>query len=304
MIAEITLSSSEFESQNLSPSSFSKALGYLETEGYLVLHNVIATSHLDALKDDFDAAWLRFKSAKPTWLAGGRIIGHLNVAPPVSEHLANSSVLANKIICALSSAVLGPGLRITGIGGNTNAPGSVDQYFHSDVDDKDFDKLLVNIPLGDANEQNGSIELVPRSHKADIHFPEPRDMQMAAKPVRINTQKGSVLMRYPHVWHRGRANLSGKPRHMLAAWHESVSQTEHTEKRFLLDPTDRDLFAAHAGLAHSLGSYRTAPEFHPNYFSTGIAGLIKETTYRFAPASYLYLHRQLKRLKPIKRVVR
>lgn len=301
MVAEVNVSQSEFKAQCLNNTSFATALEYLQTDGYLVLHNVIERSHLQALQSAYDAAWQRYKAAKPTWIAGGQIIGHLNVVPPASEHLVNSAVLANKIICALSSAALGPDLRITGVGGNTNAPRSVDQYFHSDVDYKDFTKLVVNIPLGDVDESNGSIELVPFSHKADIHFPEPKDLSKASAPVRINTRMGSVLIRYPHVWHRGRSNLSGKPRHMLSAWHESIPHADQTDGCFLLDPSNTDILAAYTSMARNLGNFRSQPEFRPNYFSANMIGLIMEIFYRNAPETYLYLLRRMKRMKPSNR---
>ena len=110
----------------------------MDKYGYLVLRSVIETSHLSQLQSLYDDAWQAFKSAKSTWIAGGQIIGHLNVNPPASKYFANAHVLGNKIVCAITSGILGADLCISDVGGNTNQPGSIDQYFHSDVDFKEF----------------------------------------------------------------------------------------------------------------------------------------------------------------------
>jgi hypothetical protein len=297
MTSEIQLTRLERETQDLSPARLSEALELMDEFGFLILRDVINTSHLSQLKTLYDDAWQEFKSAKSSWIAGGKIIGHLNVSPPASEHFANTDVLGNKIICAITSSILGKDLCVSDVGGNTNQPDSVDQYLHSDVDFKEFKKLLVNIPLGDVDENNGSIELVPKSHKSAIQFPKPKDVEASYGPIRINSKMGDALIRYPHVWHRGRANPSTHPRHMLSAWHEAIPKQSRTADKLMIDPTSLELFSAYTARFKELGTLNTMPEFRPNYFSPSLTGLIKETFYRYAPKTYLSVIQTFKTFK-------
>jgi hypothetical protein len=297
MVSEIHITRLELEAQALSPERLSEALRLMNEYGYLALRGVIETSHLSKLKTLYDDEWQVFNLAKKSWIAGGQIIGHLNVNPPASEHFANTDVLGNKIVCAITSSILGEDLCISDVGGNTNQPDSVDQYLHSDVDFKEFKKLLVNIPLGDVDEDNGSIEIVPKSHKANTQFPEPNDVALSYMPIRVNSCMGDALIRYPHVWHRGRANTSSHPRHMLSVWHESIPKQSRAADKLMIDPTLPDLFAAYTARFKELGALNIAPEFGPNYFTPSLSGLIKETFYRHAPNIYLSVIRTFKTFK-------
>ena len=297
MTSEIQITSLESETQALSPAHLSEALELMDEFGFLILRDVIKTSHLSLLKTLYDDAWQEFKSAKSSWIAGGQIIGHLNVNPPASEHFANVDVLGNKIICAITSSILGKDLCVSDVGGNTNQPDSVDQHLHSDVDFKEFKKLLVNIPLGDVNEENGSIEMVPKSHKSNIQFPEPNDVVASYGPIRFNSRMGDALIRYPHVWHRGRSNTSTRPRHMISAWHEAIPKQNRAADKLMIDPTSPELFSAYTTRFKELGMLKTTPEFQPNYFSPSLSGLIKEVFYRHAPKTYLSVIRILKTFK-------
>jgi len=206
-------------------------------------------------------------------------------------------VLGNKIVCAITSSVLGKYLCVSDVGGNTNQPGSVDQYLHSDVDFKEFKKLLINIPLGDVDEVNGSIEVVPKSHKSNIRFPQPNDVAASHGPIRVNSHMGDALIRYPHVWHRGRANSSTCPRHMISVWHEAIPKQSRAADKLMIDPTSPKLFSAYAEHFKELGTLNTAPEFQPNYFTPNLSGLIKEIFYRHAPKTYLSVTRTFKAFK-------
>jgi hypothetical protein len=108
---------------------------------------------------------------------------------------------------------------------------------------------------------------------------------------------GDAFIRYPHVWHRGRANPSPRPRHMLSAWHEAIPKLDRAVNKLMIDPSEPDLFAAYTSHFKKLGTLNTAPEFRPNYFAPSLTGLIKETFYRHSPKTYLSLIRALKSLK-------
>ena len=129
MTSEIQITPSEREAQALSPERLSDVFKLMDEYGYLILRGVIETSHLNQLQSLYDDAWQAFKSAKSSWIAGGQIIGHLNVNPPVSKHFANAHVLGNKIVCAITSGILGVDLCISDVGGNTNQPAASTSTF-------------------------------------------------------------------------------------------------------------------------------------------------------------------------------
>ncbi len=139
--------------------------------------------------------------------------------------------------------------------------------------------------------------MVPKSHKSNIQLLEPADVGTSFGPIRINSQMGDALIRYPHVWHRGRANPSTRPRHFLSAWHEAIPEQDRAVDKLMIDPTASNLFTAYTARFKELGTLNKAPEFRPNYFSPNLSRLLKETFYRFAPQTYLSMIRTLKKFK-------
>lgn len=81
-------------------------------------------------------------------------------------------------------------------------------------------QLIVNTYLEDTNEDNGSFEIIPGSHKImDFKLGEDGEIDdkytNSLKKVRCNLPKGSVIIRDKRAWHRGTSNPSKKVRHMV-----------------------------------------------------------------------------------------
>jgi len=287
MISEIQLSTEEHQRKSLSPENLSLAIAAINTEGYLIVRGVLPDDRLERLRDLLDEEWKHFLTAKPAWRGGGKIIGHLGLMPPKTADFIDPEILCHPIIQSIVSGVLGDGVRITGIGGNVNLPNSVDQQFHSDLEYPQSDKLMVNIPLGDVNEQNGSLDLIPRTH-----ISEQSDQ---GQSLRANTRNGDVIIRFLHLQHRGKRNLSNRPRYMLGFWQSVLSPERQKDEKICLDPGSRDLLDDCLRQFEAVLQGGAQPVFGPNYFAPNAKGLVKEMIYRFSPSGYGYLTRVLGR---------
>lgn len=283
-VSEIFVSDQERRRGGLSSDRLAVSSAALRSNGYLVIRNLLPPHRLGSLKNELDAAWHSFRSNKPGWHGGGKIIGHLGLIPPKTPDFICPEIIANPLIHTIVDDVLGNGVRIVGIGGNANLPGSVDQQFHRDFDLTAADRVLVNIPLGDVDEGNGSLEVIPGSHVPD------GDSQKL--PLRVNTRSGDVIVRFPQVLHRGKRNPSQRVRYMLGIWLAALTPTRMTVEKLCLDPGSPDLLSDCQSQFDQLGQAGRQPVFGPNYFSPDGVGLIKEVVYRLMPSVYGFLVRK------------
>lgn len=285
-ISEIFVSADERAAGSLAPENLEKAVGLLDEHGFVIVRNAIDSARLKPLLDIMNVEWSRFHLAKADWYGGGRIVGHLNIVPPKRPEFIDPDILANPLIHPITAAVLGNDAKITAIGGNANLANSVDQYFHSDLDTPDFGKLMVNIPLGDVDEGNGSLEIIP----GFAAHPE----NARTKALRANTRSGDVIIRYLHVMHRGKRNPSPNPRFMLGYWLASAASARDIPANQMLDPNAPDILADCRRLFEGMGLPEPQPVFQPNYFTPTMSGLIKEITYRAFPGAYLFALKMLR----------
>ena len=79
-------------------------------------------------------------------------------------------------------------------------------------------QVIVNIYLQDTDDNNGSFEIVPKSHLiTDFEMNEDGeiDEKYIKNPIRCNFPKGSVIIRDKRTWHRGTKNNTDKVRYMV-----------------------------------------------------------------------------------------
>ena len=92
------------------------------------------------------------------------------------------------------------------------------QQFHIDglprkKNDEPFHGVLCAIFLDDANNDNGSTRIIPKSHKKTGYPDEYIDPTKIQKDeIRANLSAGSILAVNLNTWHAGAKNLNGKPR--------------------------------------------------------------------------------------------
>ncbi len=207
------------------------AIEKLSTEGYVIIEDLIEHNLLDNIRMQMTHA-TRQMFLNEQWGALGSIKGHIQQNPPREAPYVYRQIISNPTVIEITHALLGDGLFNDFYSMNTNCPGSLEQPLHRDCiplwpkDTVDHPpvSLVVNIPLVEVTEFNGSMELWPGTHKlthigkypSTEHIDNRRNI---CPPIRLNIKKGAVLIRDVRVWHRGMPNLSENPRPMIAMVH-------------------------------------------------------------------------------------
>jgi hypothetical protein len=221
----------------------------LRTDGLVVLSEVVDPAHLDLLHERMiaDLAALQARPDTPyNWNAG-----NLQQDPPPFPPYLFADVLLNPFVIAVTSALLGPGLKNVMYGGNTALPGDQRQPVHADVgqlwplDVLDVAhpaaQLVINVATVDVSPANGATELWPGTHRElgagvgdDIKIDNAllAARRAVAPPFQPTMRRGSMLIRDIRLWHAGMPNTTSEPRPMIAMIHSSSWLQTGTQLRF------------------------------------------------------------------------
>jgi hypothetical protein len=237
-VITIDVGESDREAGGLAPDKLQAAVDALRTDGLVVLADVVDLEHLDALHERLlsDLALLRARPDAPyNWTAG-----NIQQDPPSFEPYLFEDVLLNPQVIAVTSAILGPGLRNVMYSGNTSLPSDTRQPVHADMGHlwpsgamevaHPPAQLVVNVPTVDVSAENGATEIWLGTHRdltvgvgGDIEVPldalEAR--RRIALPIQPTIRRGSVLIRDVRLWHAGMPNHTDRPRPMIAMVHVS-----------------------------------------------------------------------------------
>jgi hypothetical protein len=213
------------------PFSIREAKQAIEDSGVVILKNAVPVAVIDRLRERMEPDTERL-FARGTWGGAGKIRGHLQQVPPRSAPFVDPHIVSNPVVMELLRSVLGEGFFLSLYSANVNTPGSVAQQVHADAGHLWFNAgsgaskwplfhpattLVVNVPLTDVDEVNGSTELYLGSHK-DTEFEQwvPESQLHRYPRYRANSTKGDVVIRDIRTWHRGMPNHATRHRHMLA----------------------------------------------------------------------------------------
>jgi hypothetical protein len=246
----LELTSKEREDSALSATTLDCAEKAIREDGFVVLRDVVSHEHLDALWDKMleDIATILALPEPPHQF----VYGNVQQDPPPLPPYIFQDVIENPWVNQISRRVLGEGAYNHAYSGNTNIPGSQLQPVHVDNGDlwpgmtspQPAQHLVVNIPLKDVTEENGSIELWPGSHllMSNVQGEDIKvdpDTLAARKetvpPIRGNTERGSVLIRDMRAWHRGTPNETDDPRFMIALVHSAFFMRHTRQPAFSQD---------------------------------------------------------------------
>jgi hypothetical protein len=203
----------------------------LEESGVVIIKSAVPTDLIDRLRKRMEPDTERLL-ARRMWGGAGNIRGHLQQVPPRAAPWVHPAIVSNPIVMDLARRMLGDGFFMSLYSANVNTPGSVAQQVHADAGHLWFNAgsgaakwpmfhpattLVVNVPLTDVNEVNGSTEVYLGSHK-DTQFEQwvPESQLERYPRFRANSQKGDVVIRDIRTWHRGMPNFASTHRHMLA----------------------------------------------------------------------------------------
>ena len=243
----------------LSAGPLQTAVDALDTDGVVVLDDVVDPAHLDVLHERLmaDLTALQARPDAPyNWTAG-----NIQQDPPPFPPYLFADVLLNDLVISLTSAVLGPGLKNVMYGGNTALPSDQRQPVHADVGHlwpvevmsvaHPPAQLVVNVLTVDVSPENGATEIWPGTHRElalgvgdDIKIPPAmlEARRAISPPVQPTFRRGSVMVRDIRLWHAGMPNRTDQPRPMLAMIHTSSWLGAGTPLTF---PTGTETFFEH-----------------------------------------------------------
>lgn len=160
-------------------------------------------------------------------LGGNHDVNRWNMHLPSRLPFLDSRVIANPKTMEVIDAIMGEGCVLTMLASDAAAPGSQPQEIHQD---SHVTRLVVNIPLIDVTEDNGPIEMWPKTHRRDPFGradafdyeapplrPERIEELVGKIPMKRGVMRaGSMLLRDQRLLHRGSENRSDQIRPMLS----------------------------------------------------------------------------------------
>lgn len=191
----------------------------VRVSGYCVLPELLPADVVAAMRARFEALLAEKAASEPTNRGAQRYQMYLPFAPP----FADPRLYENDLVLAVCERVMGPDLALSYFASDTPLPGSDYQRVHSDTRllfpetslSLPAYGLVLNVPLVDCTEENGSLEFWPATHLT----PGSVDLEALAANVesrRANLKAGTGLLRDLRMWHRGTPNRSRHTRPHLA----------------------------------------------------------------------------------------
>jgi ectoine hydroxylase-related dioxygenase (phytanoyl-CoA dioxygenase family) len=245
--ATMHLTREELQSGALEGAKLAAAVRTLRDSGMVVLEDLLDQELVAELRAAYEDQLERHIAAK-----GGmdgmnqRAFGsnHIGMFLPMVPPFSDVRVIANPIMVQVLEQVIGADFRCSFYHSNTSYPGSGHQPVHRDNQPLFGVELgvphppvaiVVNVPLCDFTEENGSTEVWPGSHLIVDDQPE-QAKELEARvahlaSVRTNVRAGSIVLRDLRTWHRGMPNNASYPRTMLApvytrGWLHAATQCE------------------------------------------------------------------------------
>lgn len=196
--------------------------GSLRREGVVLLDQRLEPPLLERLRERFLELLAEHAGQQPTNRGPARYQIYLPWEPPFDD----PGLWARPEVLEVVQDLLGPDPALVYLASDTPLPGSEYQKVHADTRQLFPEAplamppygLVLNVPLVDCTEENGSLEYWPGTHL----FPPPVSPSVEAETLsgipscRANMPAGSLLLRDLRLWHRGTPNRSSSPRPHLA----------------------------------------------------------------------------------------
>jgi ectoine hydroxylase-related dioxygenase (phytanoyl-CoA dioxygenase family) len=207
----------ELSSDQLDPETLELAVGQVRNNGYALFERVLPFD----LVAEMNASFNRLLDARRSQVAANRGANrwqmHLPFAPPFSDE----RVIASPLVMPIIDALVGEDCICHYLASDTLLPGSDYQEVHPDIFPlfPESDRVLppysvvLNVPLVDATEENGPLEIWPGGthHYVTDRSDVPR-LAASMQSQRVLMRAGSLLIRDSRMWHRGTPNRSNAPR--------------------------------------------------------------------------------------------
>lgn len=253
---ELHPSGDERKRKSFDDKNLKLALQALREDGFVILHDVIASKHIETLRKRMltDVESILALDDVPYQFNDG----HLQQDPPPFPPYLFRDVLNNDFVVQITRAALGDGVKNTMYSGNTCLPNETPQPLHVDYGQlwpglqtaTPAYALVVNVPVVDMTLENGSTEIWPGTHldttrsfdEKDIKIPPEDETSRRAEvePLQPHVLAGGVVIRDMRLWHRGMSNRTDTPRPMIAMVH--FVRWWHTNDSLLFQKGSESLF--------------------------------------------------------------
>lgn len=211
------LTAEEIESERLSPATCEMAIGQVRNNGYVLFERVLPDDLLADMRPSFARLLESHVARSDPNRGANRYQMHTPFAPPFSDE----RVITSPFVLPIVDALVGQDCVCHYLASDTPLPGSEYQPVHADIYSLFPESgavmppysIVVNIPLVDAREDNGSLEIWPGgTHHYVAHPSEVPALAEEMQSKRVLMPAGSILIRDSRMWHRGTPNRSTGPR--------------------------------------------------------------------------------------------
>ena len=226
MFTTVTATDDELAAGAFAADRAHAAADALWRDGAVVLAGIVDKEHVDILRS-------RMEADIPELVKRGKTngaAGHYSQGPPVTAPYVFDDIVANRFAVQVAELAVGAPLQLTLTNANTILPCSDAPQLHRDhgnlwTDVRESHRpsyVSVHIPLVDMDEQNGSTEVWPGTHRLAHEGPVPTEAAaLAARaavspPVQVTCPAGGIVLRDGRAWHRGMPNATDRPRIMIS----------------------------------------------------------------------------------------
>ena len=218
-----------------------RATRELFEEGYTVVEDALPPDLLSELRQEYmrefsaKLARLRLRSVDPgpkveandgvridfRPVGGNHDVNRWNMHLPSRLPFLDPRVVAHPLVVAVVQRMLGAAPTLAIIASDVPLRGSTYQNIHQDVS---APWITLNVPLVDCTEENGALELWPRTHRNPAALDSTAPYRMTEEQIRAATRvppkkmllrAGSFLIRDQRLLHRGTPNRTDEPRPMF-----------------------------------------------------------------------------------------
>ena len=213
----------------------------LDTDGYLVLENLMGESLLEQVRRRVDELFEQ----------EGDHAGSEFKQEPHSRRLANlvdkgelfEDIIQTPRVLECMEHVLGPRFKLSSLNVRSADPESSSaQPLHADsgalADDRGYWVCNSVWMLDDFTLENGATRLVPGSHRwgkipqdvvSDLYAPHPQEMLLTGRA-------GTVVVMNAHMWHGGTANRTASHRRAMHVYYTRWDKPQQQYQKRLLRP--------------------------------------------------------------------
>jgi ectoine hydroxylase-related dioxygenase (phytanoyl-CoA dioxygenase family) len=194
-----------------------QTIGRVRNDGYVVFERALPKD----LVDDMHASFLRLLGPHIQTADANRGVNRHQMHLPFEPPFCDERVIANSLVLPIVDALVGEDCICHYLSSDTPLPGSDYQVVHPDIFPLFPEtssvlppySIVVNIPLVDAREDNGPLEIWPGgTHHYVADRSKVADLAASMHSERVLMPAGSILVRDSRMWHRGTPNRSNAPR--------------------------------------------------------------------------------------------